>query len=146
LKVCQALLENISTGRYNCVNKGKEEVVAMTGITTLIIGRNIRSIRESRGLSQVELASKIGVTAAAVSSWEVGRTEPKIGMIEKISVALNCKKTDIIGRDTPLDLTDHERAVVIAYRQNPSMQDAVDRLLGIEKRELYSASEDRREA
>jgi hypothetical protein len=36
--------------------------------------------------------------------------------------------------------------VVIAYRQNPSMQDAVDRLLGIEKRELYSASEDRKEA
>lgn len=112
-----------------------------------MMGDNIRKIRESRGMRQSDLADKLGIHPGTVSSWEVNRTEPKMGMIEMLCVALNCKKSDIVGADIgKMVLNDHERAVVIAYRQNPSMQDAVDRLLGIEKRELYSASEDRREA
>lgn len=102
-----------------------------------MIGQNIRAIRESRGLTQAQLAERVGVSSGTVSSWEVDRTEPNIGMIENISVALNCQKTDIIGRESSFDLTDHERRLVIAYRQTPSMQEAVDRLLGIEKREQY---------
>lgn len=101
------------------------------------IGGNIRTIREDRGLSQIELAKRVGVTSAAVSSWETNRTEPRMGMIERISVALNCKKSDIVGIDIPVDLTEHERRLVIAYRQNPNMQEAVDRLLHIEKGEQY---------
>lgn len=110
-----------------------------------MMGDNIKKIRESRGMRQSDLADKLGIHPATVSSWEVNRTEPKMGMIEMLCVALNCKKSDIVGADIgKMVLNDHERAVIIAYRQNPSMQDAVDRLLGIEKKALYSASEDRR--
>ena len=105
-----------------------------------MIGQNIRTIRESRGLTQAQLADRVGVSSGTVSSWEVDRTEPNIGMIEKISVALNCQKTDLIGHENDFALSDHERRLVIAYRQTPSMQDAVDRLLGIEKKEQYCDS------
>lgn len=105
-----------------------------------MVGDNIRRMRESRGMLQADLAVKLNVAASTVSSWEVNRTEPKMGMIEMICVALNCQKSDIVGRDSQLTLTDHERRLVMAYRQNPTMQDAVDRLLGIEKRELSSDS------
>lgn len=64
------------------------------------IGNNIKKLREVCNLTQIELATMIGVSDKTVSSWEINRTEPKIDMIEKISIALNCKKTDIIGTDT----------------------------------------------
>lgn len=63
------------------------------------IGDNIKRIRESRGLKQSELAEILNISDKTVSSWEINRTEPKMGMIEKICQALNCKKTDIIGED-----------------------------------------------
>ena len=65
-----------------------------------MIGNNIKRIRESRGLKQSDLAEIVGVSDKTVSSWEINRTEPKIGMIEKIAVALQCKKSDIIGSET----------------------------------------------
>ncbi len=63
------------------------------------IGNNIKKWREIRNLKQSELAELLGVSDKTVSSWEINRTEPKMGMVEKICVALNCKKTDIIGND-----------------------------------------------
>jgi len=60
------------------------------------IGERIRNIREIRGLTQAELADRLGVSSKTVSSWEVNRTEPKMGMIENVCAILNCRKTDII--------------------------------------------------
>ena len=67
------------------------------------IGDNIKKWRELRSLKQSELAALIGVSDKTVSSWEINRTEPKMGMVEKICKALNCKKTDIIGVDVDED-------------------------------------------
>lgn len=97
-----------------------------------MIGDNIRRLREEKGMSQSELAKKLFISDKTVSSWEVNRTEPRMGMIEALCVALHCQKTDIIGGEQPMRLSPHERAVIIAYRQNKSMQEAVDRILGIE--------------
>lgn len=63
------------------------------------IGSNIKKWREIRNLKQSDLAELIGVSDKTVSSWEINRTEPKMGMVEKICAALNCKKTDIVGDD-----------------------------------------------
>jgi putative transcriptional regulator len=38
---------------------------------------NVRAIRESLGLSQVEFAKRFGFTAAAVRQWEQGRRQPQ---------------------------------------------------------------------
>lgn len=65
------------------------------------IGENIKRWRELRNLKQADLAEIIGVSDKTVSSWEINRTEPKMGMVEKICAALNCKKTDIVGEDDP---------------------------------------------
>lgn len=97
-----------------------------------MIGDNIKRLREERGMSQLDLAIKLSVSDKTVSSWEVNRTEPKMGMIEALCIALRCQKSDIVGGDSPMTLTAHERTVIVAYRQNVGMQEAVDRLLGIE--------------
>lgn len=56
------------------------------------IGDNIKKWRECRNLKQSELAEMLGVSDKTVSSWEINRTEPKMGMVERISSALQCKK------------------------------------------------------
>ncbi|MDY2652128.1 MULTISPECIES: helix-turn-helix domain-containing protein [Eisenbergiella] len=63
------------------------------------IGDNIKKIREQRNLRQSELAEILGVSDKTISSWEINRTEPKMGMVEKICDALKCRKTDIIGNE-----------------------------------------------
>ncbi|WP_367941534.1 helix-turn-helix transcriptional regulator [Enterocloster citroniae] len=77
------------------------------------IGDNIKKWRELRNLKQSELAEVLGVSDKTVSSWEINRTEPKMGMVEKICKALNCKKTDIIGADS--EMTSVQPDIVISF-------------------------------
>lgn len=60
------------------------------------IGKNIEILRKKNNLKQSELGAKLHVTNKTISSWENGRTEPNIGMIEKMCSIFNCSKTDII--------------------------------------------------
>ena len=60
------------------------------------IAENIRKIRKVHDLKQSELAKKLNVSHATVSSWETGRTEPNIGMVEKMCEIFNCSKSELI--------------------------------------------------
>lgn len=90
------------------------------------IGDNIKKWREHRNLKQSELAEMLGVSDKTVSSWEINRTEPKMGMVEKISSALHCKKTDIIGiddaSDEPYYLNEETREIAQEVFENPELR------------------------
>lgn len=64
-----------------------------------MIGDNIKNLRRARGLRQSDMADKLDVSSKTISSWEVNRTEPNMGMIEKLAEILNCSKADLIGDD-----------------------------------------------
>jgi|GEM_PF-1598055 len=49
------------------------------------IGKCILALRREHGMTQAELASRIGVTAQAVSKWENGRGLPDISLLKRIS-------------------------------------------------------------
>ena len=49
------------------------------------IGTNIRSLREERGLTQEQLADKLGVTFQSVSYWERDEYKPDIDKIIKLA-------------------------------------------------------------
>ena len=61
------------------------------------IGENIRKWREVRGLSQEQLAHRIGKTRSAVSQYESGKIIPRMGAIEDMARVLGVKKAEIIG-------------------------------------------------
>ncbi len=60
------------------------------------IKENIKRIRESYGLTQQELAEIAGVTNKAVSAWESGLSEPRMGAIERIAGRFGILKSNII--------------------------------------------------
>ena len=62
-----------------------------------MIGDNIRSLREAKGLTQGMLADKLNVSDKTISSWENNRTEPSVEMIHALSSALKCPVYEIIG-------------------------------------------------
>ena len=48
------------------------------------IGGNLRRLRLERGLTQEQVAERIGLTRQALSSYESGRTRPDIEMLERL--------------------------------------------------------------
>ena len=53
------------------------------------IGKKIQKAREEAGLSQDELASRLGYTQAALSNYELGKRRLYLANIEQIALALN---------------------------------------------------------
>lgn len=88
------------------------------------IGRNIRKLRESHGMSQADLAKVAGVTDKAVSTWEVGLKQPRIGALAKVaeyfgvSVSSLYEDVDILYRN-PSPLKEEDRELLLGYRAAP---------------------------
>ena len=57
--------------------------------------KTIRQLREAAGLTQFELAVKVGVTPTAVSAWERGQYEPRASQLRKLAETLGVLMDDI---------------------------------------------------
>ena len=51
-----------------------------------MIADRIKLLRESRGLTQTELAKRLGITRSGVNAWEMGITIPSTQYIIKLSL------------------------------------------------------------
>lgn len=66
----------------------------------LKIGNRIRELRESKGISQQNLAAICNLEKANLSRLEAGRTNPTISTLYKISQALEIKITELVDVET----------------------------------------------
>lgn len=60
------------------------------------IAQNIRYLRRVHDLSQKDFGKIAGVSDKAVSAWENGLKEPRMGAIQKIADHFNLQKSNII--------------------------------------------------
>ena len=60
------------------------------------IGENIKKLREMNNLTQKEFAKIAGLSDKAVSTWENGIKEPRMGAIQKIADYFGLQKSNII--------------------------------------------------
>lgn len=65
-----------------------------------ITGATIRKLREAKGITQTQLAEKIGVSSKAVSKWETAKGLPDITLIEPLSQALGVSVIELMSGDT----------------------------------------------
>lgn len=70
---------------------------------TYITGAAIRRLREEKGLTQAELAQRIGVSGKAVSKWETARGLPDIALIEPLAGALGVSVTELMSGNTVIN-------------------------------------------
>jgi len=71
----------------------------ISGLTTdeKAIGRRMREIRETRDVTQVELARKLGVDQTLVSSYERGRVRMHAAVVVQIARTLKTSTDKILG-------------------------------------------------
>lgn len=98
------------------------------------IRQNIIKLREIFGITQAELANIAGVSRGAVSQWEGGFSEPRMGAIERIVSHYGLSKMNII-EDGGMDLLDPVTKKPIALIANattpPASRIAYAPLLGM---------------
>lgn len=55
--------------------------------------------REKVGLTQKEVAERLGVDQSAVSFWETGRNTPRASMLVKLAGLYCCSIDELFGRE-----------------------------------------------
>ena len=90
-------------------------------LITMQFSLNLRKILENRGLTQKELADKMGISKTAVNQWTQGKKMPRMGKIDMICKALGVERGALIENlpDLPSKhptLTYDECQIIDAYR------------------------------
>lgn len=106
-------------------------------------GSILRKARETAGFSIEEVIEQLSMLGYKISTktlygYENDVSSPKISLFMTLCHLYNLN--DLYATfnlraptETPrLELSPHEKNVIVAYRANPAMQNAVDRLLGVE--------------
>lgn len=68
-----------------------------------ITGTTIRRLREAKGITQSQLAGKIGVGSKAVSKWETAKGLPDISLIEPLAKALGVSVMELMSGETVIN-------------------------------------------
>lgn len=84
-----------------------------------ILGKNIRDKRKELGLTQTELANRIGTTSkdnqrSYISKLESGQRNPGIVLVKHMSEALGVPVSSLIGEENRFNLLTKENQMIIS--------------------------------
>ena len=63
-----------------------------------LIGDNVKRARIAAGMTQEELAEKVGISSRYFQSIEAGTRWPSIGVLVQLRNSLGCAWADLLGR------------------------------------------------
>ena len=63
------------------------------------IGKKIMELRKKKGLSQEQLADKVGVARQTISKWELGETSPDLKQAKELSKIFNISLDELVDND-----------------------------------------------
>ena len=72
-------------------------------MNTYITGPTIKRLRETKGITQSDLAEKLGVSSQAISKWETSKGLPDITLIEPLSKVLGVSVMELMSGDTVIN-------------------------------------------
>ncbi len=75
------------------------------------IGKRVRKIRESKGLTQTEVADKIDMDQSQYSRLEKNTTDPSVSTLNRIASALGINLTDLFAEDLLTDKNSVDKSV-----------------------------------
>ena len=66
-------------------------------MNTYVTGATIKQLRESRNLTQAQLAERIGVSSKTVSKWETAKGLPDISLLQPLALALGISVIELMN-------------------------------------------------
>lgn len=75
---------------------------------TQAFARHLKMVRKTRLLNQTQLAEKVGVSVAAVSTWESGRKPPGRKSLIRLADVLGVSLDALTGRLVPAQNEDSQ--------------------------------------
>lgn len=99
-KIISELIDNVNIsdweGLFEVVLPLELQGVWLTSYTIGVDKTKITTKRKQKGLSQIQLAVKVGATQKDISRWEQGRVKPNTDTLIKLANALDCTIDDLI--------------------------------------------------
>lgn len=88
---------------------------------------HLQRIRKAKGISQQEMADKVGVKKRTYGSWERGEANMSLAQAYDCAVALDCSIDEIAGHDLPQAYSDPRQAELNRCWESstPQRQDAL---------------------
>jgi len=65
-------------------------------MNTYVTAATIRQLREARGMTQMQLAERIGVSGKTISKWETGKGLPDISLLQPLAQALGISVIELM--------------------------------------------------
>jgi repressor LexA len=93
----------------------------------LVIGNNIKRLIQSRGIYQNVFADSIGVSESTVGKWILGKSAPRMGVIQKISEIYGIDKSELLYSKDSLKFN---------KVNNTPITELIDKLAGMSPEEL----------
>jgi len=126
----------------------------------LFKNEKFKTLREANGLTQLEIAKKMGIKAQAVQKWESGKAKPRPARIYELSQILRCKATDISDLDELSvknqilktdrlfpDMSDPntlDDQLILRYLQSPENKKLRDKLIWSAKMQAYQMYQEKK--
>ena len=66
-------------------------------MNTYVTGATVKQLRESRNMTQSELAERIGVSSKTVSKWETAKGLPDISLLQPLAQALGISVIELMN-------------------------------------------------
>ena len=86
---------------YNKINQKHPQ--EQKEIQTMSFSELLKQCRKKQGVSQAELAAKLGVTQQAVGKWESGKSSPDPSTVARIAELLNTTADYLLGLYRPVN-------------------------------------------
>lgn len=98
-------------------------------------GKHLKELRTQAGLTQVELAKRLGVSAAMVRGWELDLFLPDVLAAADVADEFGCSINELVGRPQPYGLDVQQKPIGDIMREKRSerhiTQDLLSDLAGI---------------
>ena len=98
------------------------------------IGQKIKDLRKKADLTQDRLADYLGVSAQAVSKWELGQTAPDLSLIAPLCRVLGVTSDELLGLNEPDEETEALIEELRAYRTGKITREMEERFPELEQR------------
>lgn len=91
-------------------------------------GELIKAARKKAGLTQAQLAEKLGISYVGVSQWENDLRNPKLDTLQRIAAALGVPVQDLISDWEAVDKEEFKRVFIYGEGIKDRIDAALDRL------------------